>query len=256
MATTTIILLCIAAFAAGFVDAIVGGGGLIQTPMGLILLPQLPVSTVVGSLKIPAFSGTAFAAAQYVKKVTINWKLLLPMMALAMLASFAGSSLLTQMHNDFMKPVLLVILSFVAIYTFVKKDFGQHKEKAHSPTTHIIYSLLISLVIGFYDGFIGPGAGSFLVLAFVVLMGYDFLHASANAKMVNLATNFGSILLFVLKCKIIWAIAIPMALCNAAGGFTGAKLAINKGNKFIRIFFLIIVTGTLIRFAYDVFFKV
>lgn len=256
MATTTIILLCIAAFAAGFVDAIVGGGGLIQTPMGLILLPQLPVSTVVGSLKISAFSGTAFAAAQYVKKVTINWKLLLPMMALAMLASFAGSSLLTQMHNDFMKPVLLIILSFVAIYTFVKKDFGQHKEKAHSPTTHIIYSLLISLVIGFYDGFIGPGAGSFLVLAFVVLMGYDFLHASANAKMVNLATNFGSILLFVLKGKIIWAIAIPMALCNAAGGFTGAKLAINKGNKFIRIFFLIIVTGTLIRFAYDVFFKV
>jgi len=256
LATTTIILLCVAAFAAGFVDAIVGGGGLIQTPMGLILLPQLPVSTVVGSLKIPAFSGTAFAAAQYVKKVTINWKLLLPMMALAMLASFAGSSLLTQMHNDFMKPVLLVVLSLVAIYTFVKKDFGQHKEKAHSPTTHIIYSLLISLVIGFYDGFIGPGAGSFLVLAFVVLMGYDFLHASANAKMVNLATNFGSILLFVLKGKIIWAIAIPMALCNAAGGFTGAKLAINKGNKFIRIFFLIIVTGTLIRFAYDVFFKV
>ena len=256
MATTTIILLCIAAFAAGFVDAVVGGGGLIQTPMGLILLPQLPVSTVVGSLKIPAFSGTAFAAAQYIKKVVINWKLLLPMMALAMLASFAGSSLLTQMHNDFMKPVLLVVLTLVAIYTFIKKDFGQHKEKAHSPTTHIIYSLLISLVIGFYDGFIGPGAGSFLVMAFVVLMGYDFLHASANAKMVNLATNFGSILLFVIKGKILWAVAIPMALCNAAGGFTGAKLAINKGNKFIRIFFLIIVVGTLMRFAYDVFFNV
>ena len=255
METTTIILLCIAAFAAGFVDAIVGGGGLIQTPMGLILLPQLPVSSVVGSLKIPAFSGTAFAAAQYVKKVAINWKLLFPMMAVAMLASFAGSNLLTMVHNDFMKPVLLVVLTLVAIYTFIKKDFGQHKEKAHSPTLHIVYSLLISIVIGFYDGFIGPGAGSFLVLAFVVLMGYDFLHASANAKMVNLATNFGSIVLFVLKGKIIWAVAIPMALCNAAGGFTGAKLAINKGNKFIRIFFLVIVVGTLIRFAYDVFFK-
>ncbi len=248
-------MLCIAAFAAGFVDAIVGGGGLIQTPMGLILLPNLPVPTVVGSLKIPAFSGTAFAAFQYVKKVAINWKLLLPMMALAMLSSFAGSNLLTQMHNDFMKPVLLVVLSLVAIYTFIKKDFGQHKEKSHSPALHIFYSLLISIVIGFYDGFIGPGAGSFLVMAFVVLMGYDFLHASANAKMVNLATNFGSIVLFVLKGKIIWAIAIPMALCNAAGGFTGAKLAINKGNKFIRIFFLIIVVGTLLRFGYDVFFK-
>lgn len=255
MATTTILLLCLAAFAAGFVDAIVGGGGLIQTPMGLILLPQLPVSSVVGSLKIPAFSGTAFAAAQYVKKVAINWKLLLPMMAVAMLASFAGSTLLTMVHNDFMKPVLLVVLTLVAIYTFIKKDFGQHKDKAHSPTMHIVYSLLISIVIGFYDGFIGPGAGSFLVLAFVALMGYDFLHASANAKMVNLATNFGSISLFILKGKIIWAVAIPMALCNAAGGFMGAKLAISKGNKFIRIFFLIIVVGTLIRFAYDVFFK-
>ncbi len=254
MATTTILLLCLAAFAAGFVDAIVGGGGLIQTPMGLILLPQLPVSSVVGSLKIPAFSGTAFAAAQYVKKVAINWKLLLPMMAVAMLASFAGSALLTMVHNDFMKPVLLIVLTLVAIYTFMKKDFGQHKEKTHSPTLHIFYSILISLVIGLYDGFIGPGAGSFLVLAFVAIMGYDFLHASANAKMVNLATNFGSIALFILKGKIIWAVAIPMAVCNAAGGFIGAKLAINKGNKFIRIFFLIIVIGTLIRFAYDVFF--
>lgn len=255
MATTTILLLCLAAFAAGFVDAIVGGGGLIQTPMGLILLPQLPVSTVVGSLKIPAFSGTAFAAVQYVKKVSINWKLLLPMMALAMLSSFAGSSLLTQMHNEFIKPVLLVVLSLVAVYTFIKKDFGQHKEKTHSPTLYIFYSILISVVIGFYDGFIGPGAGSFLVLAFIVLMGYDFLHASANAKMVNLATNLGSIFLFILKGKIIWAVALPMALCNGFGGFIGAKLAINKGNKFIRIFFLIIVVGTLIRFGYDIILK-
>ena len=138
---------------------------------------------------------------------------------------------------------------------FYQKRFWSAQRESALPTLHIVYSLLISLVIGFYDGFIGPGAGSFLVLAFVVLMGYDFLHASANAKMVNLATNFGSILLFVLKGKIIWAIAIPMALCNAAGGFTGAKLAINKGNKFIRVFFLIIVVGTLIRFAYDIFFK-
>ena len=124
MATTTIILLCIAAFAAGFVDAIVGGGGLIQTPMGLILLPQFPLSSVVGSLKIPAFSGTAIAAVQYLKKVIVNWKLLLPMMLIAMLSAFAGSELLTIVHNDFMKPVLLVVLSLVAVYTFIKKDFG------------------------------------------------------------------------------------------------------------------------------------
>lgn len=119
----------------------------------------------------------------------------------------------------------------------------------------LINAISISFIVGLYDGFIGPGTGSFLVVAFIALMGFDFLHASANAKMVNLATNFGSICLFMLKGKIIWAIAIPMAVSNAFGGLLGAKLAINKGNSFIRIFFLVVVVGTLIRFAYDVFFK-
>lgn len=255
MATTTIILLCIAAFAAGFVDAIVGGGGLIQAPIALILLPQFPVSTVIGSLKIPAFSGTSFAAFQYLKKVALNWKLLSIMMLFAVSAAFAGSELLTLVHNDFMKPVLFFVLSLVAVYTFIKKDFGQHTHKTHSHTQQIIFGICISIVIGFYDGFIGPGAGSFLVLAFITILGFDFLHASANAKMVNLATNFGSIMLFLLKGKILWAIAIPMAVCNAIGGALGARLAINKGNKFIRVFFLVIVIGTLLRFGYDVFWK-
>ncbi len=255
MATSTIILLCLAAFAAGFVDAIVGGGGLIQAPIALILLPQFAVSTVMGSLKIPAFSGTSFAAFQYLKKVKLQWKLLSIMMLVAVSAAFAGSELLTLVHNDFMKPVLFIVLAMVAIYTFIKKDFGLHAQKEYSPAKQIILGIVISLMIGFYDGFIGPGAGSFLVLAFITILGFDFLHASAHAKMVNLATNFGSIMLFLLKGKIIWAIAIPMAICNAIGGSLGAKLAINKGNKFIRIFFLVIVLGTLLRFGYDVFWK-
>lgn len=250
-----IVLLCLAAFFAGFIDAIVGGGGLIQTPMGLILLPNLPVSTVIGSLKVPAFSGTSFAAWQYVKKVTINWKILSIMMLLACPSAFLGSTLLTYVSNDFMKPLLLIVLSLLAIYTYAKKNFGQHQEKNISPKTQIINAIAISFVVGLYDGFIGPGTGSFLVVAFIAIMGFDFLHASANAKMVNLATNFGSICLFMLKGKIIWAIALPMAASNALGGWMGAKLAINKGNGFIRIFFMVVVIGTLIRFAYDVFFK-
>ncbi|MBB1193931.1 sulfite exporter TauE/SafE family protein [Flavobacterium sp. SOK18b] len=248
-------LLCLAAFAAGFIDAVVGGGGLIQTPMGLILLPSLPVSTVIGTLKVPAFSGTSFAAYQYLKKVTLNWKLLAIMMLLAFPSAFLGSTLLTYVSNDFMKPVLLVVLSLLVVYTFAKKNFGQHIEKNQSTRTQIANAVGISFVIGMYDGFIGPGTGSFLVVAFIVIMGFDFLHASANAKMVNLATNFGSICLFIYKGKIIWAIALPMAACNALGGWLGAKVAINKGNSFIRIFFLIVVIGTLLRFAYDVFWK-
>jgi uncharacterized membrane protein YfcA len=255
METYIIVLLCLAAFFAGFIDAIVGGGGLIQTPVGLILLPNLPVSTVIGSLKIPAFSGTSFAAYQYLKRVTINWKILITMMLLAFPAAFLGSTLLTYVSNDFMKPLLLVVLSLLAIYTYAKKNFGQHQARDISPRTQILNAVGISFVVGFYDGFIGPGTGSFLVVAFIAIMGFDFLHASANAKMVNLATNFGSICLFMLKGKIIWAIALPMAASNAIGGWIGAKLAINRGNKFIRVFFLVVVVGTLIRFAYDVFFK-
>ena len=255
METYTIVLLCIASFFAGFVDAIVGGGGLIQTPIALILLPNVSVASIIGSLKIPAFSGTSFAARQYLKKVDMNWKLILLMAVMAFGSAFLGSHLLTLTSNDFMKPFLLVVLTLIAIYTFTKKNFGQHQVKHFSQKKQLFLALLISVVIGFYDGFIGPGTGSFLVLAFVSVLGFDFLHASANAKMVNLATNFGSICLFVLKGKIIWTIAIPMAICNALGGFIGAKLAIKKGNGFIRVFFLIVVIGTLIRFGYDVFFS-
>lgn len=254
METYILVLLCIAAFVAGFVDAIVGGGGLIQTPVGLILMPNLPVATVIGTLKIPSFSGTLFAAFQYLKKIEMNWKLLIVMMVLAVPSAFSGSALLTYVSNDFMKPLLLVVLSLLVIYTYAKKNFGQQADKSHSAKQQLIYAVLISFFIGFYDGFIGPGTGSFLVLAFITLLGFDFLQASANAKMVNLATNFGSIVLFIIKGKIIWMVAIPMAICNAVGGFIGAKLAISRGNKFIRIFFLIVVIGTLIRFAYDVFY--
>ncbi len=256
METYIIILLCIAAFFAGFVDAIVGGGGLIQTPVALILLPNLAVSSIIGSLKIPAFSGTSFAANQYLKKVDMNWKLLSIMAIVAFASAFLGSHLLTKVHNDFMKPLLLVVLTLIAIYTFTKKDFGIHQAKEYTVKRQLLLAFSMSICIGFYDGFIGPGTGSFLVLGFVSVLGFDFLHASANAKMVNLATNFGSICLFVLKGKIIWAIALPMAICNAVGGWTGAKLAIKKGNGFIRVFFLIIVIGTLLRFGYDVFFKI
>ena len=255
METYIIIVLCLAAFLAGFVDAIVGGGGLIQTPVALVLLPNIAVASVIGSLKIPSFSGTALAARQYLKKVDMDWKLLSIMAIVAFASAFLGSNLLTKVHNDFMKPFLLGVLTIIAIYTFVKKNFGAHQAKEHSRKTQLFLAVIISILIGFYDGFIGPGTGSFFVLAFVSVLGFDFLHASANAKMVNLATNFGSICLFILKGKIIWAIAIPMAICNAVGGWIGAKLAIKKGNGFIRVFFLIVVIGTLIRFGYDVFFK-
>lgn len=255
MDPVTLLLLCLFAFAAGLVDAIVGGGGLIQTPASLVLLPQLPVATVIGSLKIPSFTGTGFATLQYLKKVDIKWRLTGAMCLTAFLAAFAGSETLTRVSNRYMKPVILLVLILVAVYTYTKKDFGQQQSKKISDKKEWGYALLISSIIGFYDGFIGPGAGSFLILAFIALMKFDFLHASANAKLLNLSTNFGSILLFLIKGSILWSVAIPMAISNGLGGILGAKLAIAKGNRFIRVFFLLIITVTLIRFGYDVFFK-
>jgi hypothetical protein len=251
----TITLLCIAAFAAGFVDAVVGGGGLIQLPAALIILPNDPVSTVIGTLKIPSFTGTAFAFVQYARKVSIQWKITALMCALAFICSYTGSYLQTLVSNTFMKPVLLIILTGIAIYTYTKKDFGNQKKEPLAPDKLMLYSAVISIIVGLYDGFIGPGAGSFLILAFISILRFDFLQASAHAKVVNLATNSGSIILFFMKGKILWVYALPMALCNALGGLLGARLALLRGNTFIRVFFLVVIIGTLIRFAYDVFMK-
>ncbi|NTS41698.1 TSUP family transporter [Flavisolibacter sp. BT320] len=250
-----ILLLCGAAFLAGFVDAIVGGGGLIQLPAALVILPHIPVATVIGSLKIPAFSGTAIAAWQYSRKVSINWLLLAVICTLAFLASYGGSFLLTHVSNDFMKPVLVVVLAAVALYTYTKKDFGQHdEERTLSVRRQYQLAVPVSLLVGFYDGFIGPGAGSFFMLAFIALLHFDFLHASAHAKMVNLATNLGSVTLFLVKGMLIWKIALPMAAANMLGGFLGARLAIVRGNRFIRAFFLFVIVAILLRFCWDVFF--
>lgn len=199
--STTIILLCIIAFFAGFVDAIVGGGGLIQTPAGLILLSNNTVAQVIGSLKIPSFTGTFFAAKTYLKKIKIPFSRLILFTSIAFVASYTGSLCLTKVSNQFMKPVILGVLILVAIYTFTKKNFGQETNNEHLSFPWY-KGAFICLALGFYDGFIGPGAGSLLVIAFISWLGFDFLQANAHAKVVNLATNLGSILLFSLKGSI------------------------------------------------------
>lgn len=253
ISATTLLLLCLFAFLAGWVDAIAGGGGLIQTPASLILLPQLPVATVIGSLKIPAICGTSLAVFQYVRKISLQWKTMLVICLLAFLAAFAGSTLLSSIGNKWMKPIILVTLTAVAIFTFRNTNWGQQPQKNISNVTFRKRMGLICIVLGFYDGFIGPGAGSFLMMAFISFLGMDFLRAGANAKLVNVSTNLGSIALFLIKGSIIWTIAIPMSFSNGLGGFLGAKMAIAKGNIFIRKLLLFVILLTLIRFGYDVF---
>jgi uncharacterized protein len=253
--SSEIIILCIAAFAAGFIDAIVGGGGLVQTPAILVTLPQYPVATLLGTTKIPSFTGTSIASYQYAKKVPLQWKLLAAMCCIALLAAITGSYTVSIISNSFMKPIIFCVLIAVAIYTYTKKNFGTAVSKDLHPKHELLYGALFALAIGFYDGFIGPGAGSFLILFFIGALGFDFLKASAHAKFVNLATNIGSIIYFGGSGHILYHYAIPMAAFNFMGSFIGSKLAIARGNTFIRIFFLLVVAGTIIRFGYDIFFK-
>jgi uncharacterized membrane protein YfcA len=216
-------------------------------------MPNESVASVIGSLKIPSFTGTFFAARTYLQKVKIPLKRILLFTSIAFAASFMGSYCLTLMSNQYMKPILFFVLVVIAIYTFTKKSLGQsntHQALVFSTTK----AALLCLALGFYDGFIGPGAGSLLVLAFISFLGFDFLQANAHAKVVNLATNLGSIVLFIIKGSIIWSIAIPMAACNAVGGILGSKMAIQKGNQFIRTVFLMVIIATLCRLGYDVFF--
>jgi uncharacterized protein len=255
MITPELIFLCLAALAAGFVDAIVGGGGLIQTPAVLIALPQYHVATLLGTTKIPSLSGTGSAAIQYARRVKLQWKLLGVLCLIALAAAYAGSKTVSIVSNSFMKPIIFGVLIVVAVYTYSKKDFGTTLTVRKTPNREFLCGGLFALVIGFYDGFIGPGAGSFMVLFFISALGFDFLTASAHAKFVNVATNTGSILFFAGSGHILYHYAIPMAVFNFLGSLMGARLAILKGNTFIRIFFLLVVAATIIRFGYDIFFK-
>ena len=181
----TLFFLAAFAFIAGFLDAIVGGGGLIQLPALLIQFPQLALPTLFGTNKIAALSGTSIAAVQYAKRIRFNWKVLLSISLFSFIFSFLGARTVSYLDSEALKPLILIILIAIAIYTFIKKDLGNLATKDLSTAKKMIFGALIGAVIGFYDGFFGPGTGSFFVLAFVVILGFDFLSASAYAKVVN-----------------------------------------------------------------------
>lgn len=250
----TYVLLFILAFTAGYVDSVVGGGGLIQLPAMLILFPGLPVPTLMGTNKFAAFSGTALATSRYLKQTEVPWKSIWPALVTALIFSFLGARVISHIHKDDIKLLVLCLLAVVAIYTFFKKEFGlTHAPKLNSAQT-TLYSGLTGAVLGFYDGFFGPGTGSFLIVIFIGVFGFNFLIASASAKLVNCATNISALSYFVITGQINYPLAISVAVFNMAGSFLGAKMAIKRGSAFVRVFFLVIVTGMILKLGYDVFY--
>jgi len=249
----TLLILSVLAFIAGFIDAVVGGGGLIQLPALLVTLPNAPLPTIFGTNKIAALSGTSIAAFQYSKRIRFNVKLLITISIASFIASYLGAKIVSIINPATLKPIILIILIAIAIYTFIKKDLGKIATKQLSVSLQMIFGAAIGLIIGFYDGFFGPGTGSFFVLAFVVILGFEFIQASAYAKIVNCMTNISALIVFIRQGNYIIGIAILMAIFNITGSIIGSKMALKRGNGFIRIFFLIIVTIMIIRYGYDVF---
>jgi uncharacterized membrane protein YfcA len=249
---TLILLLCLSSLLAGFIDAVVGGGGLIQIPAMLILLPGAPVATILGTNKFASCAGTTIAVQRFARHVAIDWSTVLPAAITAFVFSFLGSRTVTLLHTEFMRPIVLVLLVLVAIYVFFVKDLGLIHRPRHAPKKATWFGILIGAGLGFYDGFFGPGTGSFLIFLFVGVFGFDFLSASASAKVINWATNIASVLYFGWSGNILYRYAVPMAVCSVLGATIGTRLAIAKGSRFVRIFFLVIVGALIAKLAQSI----
>lgn len=251
---TTTLLLCASALLAGFVDSVVGGGGLVQIPALLILMPGIPIPTILGTNKMSSFAGTSLAVKRYSRRVKIDWHLVGPTALIAAIFAFLGSLTITRLNPAFLRPIVFALLILVALYVFAGKDLGLIHQPKHARGKARWLGILIGAGLGFYDGFFGPGTGSFLIFVFVGLFGFDFLSASASAKAVNWATNLSCVAYFAATNHIIYEAALPMALCNVAGSLAGTQMAILKGSKFVRIFFLVVVLALIARLGQQLFF--
>ncbi|WP_145650600.1 sulfite exporter TauE/SafE family protein [Pseudoduganella lurida] len=244
-------VLGVAAFSAGLVDAVVGGGGLIQIPVLFSMFGNTAPATLLGTSKLAGIFGTAAAAVNYARRVSIAWTTAAPAAFAAFFFAFFGAFTVTKIPADFMRTLLPVVLIAVAIYTFKRKDFGSIHAPLHGGLKERLLAVACGAGIGFYDGFFGPGTGSFLVFLFVRLFGFDFLGASAVAKVVNVACNLSALMWFGYSGHLLWQLGLMMAVCQVAGSLIGTKLAMRHGSGFVRRVFLVVVTILIVKTSWD-----
>ncbi len=250
-----LLIVTLASLLAGFVDAIVGGGGLILLPALFTVFPAAPPATLFGTNKAASVWGTAAAAAQYAKRVDMRWKTLLPAAGAGFAGSLCGAWLVIMVSSGYLRKALPFVLLAVLAYTLVKKDMGStHAPRFHGSTETAV-ACCIGLLLGFYDGFFGPGTGSFFVFLFVRWLGYDFLNASASAKLLNTATNLAALGLFAYKGHVWWHFALAMALANVLGSLLGTRLALKHGSGFVRLVFIGVVSALILKTGFDAFLK-
>jgi uncharacterized membrane protein YfcA len=250
-----LLIVSLASLLAGFVDSIVGGGGLILVPALFATFPAAAPATLFGTNKGASIWGTAFATWQFSRRVEMRWAALLPAATAGFVASFAGAWLVTVVSAEFLRKLLPAVLLMVLVYTLVKKELGLNHAPRFSGRKEAWIAAVIGAVIGFYDGFFGPGTGSFFVFLFVRLLGYDFLSASASAKLLNTATNGAALILFAAKGHIWWHFVLAMALANVVGSLLGTRLALKHGTGFVRLVFIGVVSALILKTSFDAFLK-
>lgn len=244
-------VLALAAFLAGLIDAVVGGGGLIQLPALFSVMPQTQPATLLGTSKLAGVWGTGAAAISFARRVRVQWSTAVPAAVAAFVFAFAGAYTVTHIPPDMMRKALPFILIAVALYTVKKKNLGMHHTPLHTGAREKMLAVLIGGSIGFYDGFFGPGTGSFLVFLFVRFFGFDFLGASAVSKVVNVACNVAALLWFGYSGHVLVQLGLLMAACNILGSLLGTRLAIRHGTTFVRKVFLVVVGLLILKTGYD-----
>ena len=248
----TIALLVLASFMAGWVDAVVGGGGLIQLPALLIGLPSdTPVATIAGTNKLPSAMGTLTATATYLRTIRVDWTLAWPLLLMAAIGSWAGAQLTHLLPRQHFTPLVLFAVVTVGFYTWRKPELGLHSRIKHGGNDARVRMASIGLVVGVWDGFIGPGTGTFFVILLVSMIGHDFLASSALAKLATLTTNASALVAFTITGNILWGLGLSMGVANLTGGFLGARAALTRGNGFVRKVFLLVVGALAIKLAWD-----
>ncbi|MGA8255371.1 MAG: TSUP family transporter [Nocardioides sp.] len=244
---TVLALLALAALAAGFVDAVVGGGGLIQLPALLLGLPDATPVQVLATNKLGSICGTSVSSVTYYRRIKPDPRTFLPLMLLAFAGSAAGAVVASQLPKEAFDPIVLGVLVVVGAYVLLKPTLGDSTALRFTGHRHTGAAMATGLVIGFYDGALGPGTGSFFVFTLVGLLGYRFLEASAKARLANWATNLAALCVFVPQGAVLWKVGLVMGAANLVGGYVGARTAVARGSAFVRVFFLVVVSAFVVR---------
>lgn len=251
ISTHAFIFLLIASFLAGFLDSIAGGGGLIAMPA--YMLTGMPMHLVYGCNKFAAACGTTIATLRYWKNKMVELPVGLTAAVGAFCCSTISSNLVLILNEQTLKTMMLVALPVVAIITLLNKNMGNENcSDTFSKRKKYVLALFIGCLVGFYDGLFGPGTGTFALIAFCLIMKYDMRTATGNAKCLNLASNYASLVVFILAGTIYWSIAIPAAISNIVGNFVGAGVAIRKGAKVIRRMLMIVIVLLFVKMVSEV----